>query len=769
MQQNIVRRAMYSPSVSARVAGREIGLTSYEIDRELPDPYSTSAGYTAASGSLTGLGGDEVTRSVPTPWDADSAWPPVGETAVEVSMDIGQGPVTSMAKGKVLGSDGDSSSREVNVEFSDRYQTLDQTISWNHVKASMPAHDVFGWDWTKMRYVGMLSSAVTDKIFRYCGWYVTPPMVGYTGLSIPAMGTMWPEAGENYTSGRAERGYPYWANTTWGVGVADFVGTYRVAGAYTVKERGRIEMTAMSDNQATYSRMNIEDSSSRGLYRLQWTSTQCQLYVRDTGGAYRQAATCPRYNGQLIYATVEYVTDTQVRCIIRCGDFNSGWQLFDCSNYATLNEVTDAGLIINDDSGAFQIGFPSNTGNLVGWKPNASINPRSGNRNHLLVRPAVEGENCLTLLKDQTEAEAGTFWIDEQGILQWWDLSRLEGRDPVETITSSTDITDKGWGWEHTEAAVKSRVSVKWKDPLSTWHPTYTITAWQGTGETLQAGGETSEYWVEPKDDDELWIMVDTAVQRVGTHDMLPFNQGVGTWYGGILPGRDEDEPDQWAYGSGDPGTGSMLFTLERITDRAFKASILWTGSREAVQKTPDFGVNSAMWRVRYNMDLPLVRCKGVIQFMDRITYSTQNGPDTAPEQVLDVGWWIQNEAQAQYTADYVGARVTIPQPVLSDIDVAPMPGLELGDVLEVYENRVLRATVRGILVRDSRKVSVSDTAMTFDQGLALRPTHIFANSVMWQEWASFIRPMAWQGWAAQQDGETWTQWGQNPTDQAGA
>src|SRR5699024_7346389 len=127
------------------------------------------------------------------------------------------------------------------------------------------------------------------------------------------------------------------------------------------------------------------------------------------------------------------------------------------------------------------------------------------------------------------------------------------------------------------------------------------------------------------------WVMVDTALQRVGTHAMLPFNQGVGSWYGGILPGRTEEEPDQWAYIQG-PGSGSLLMTLERVTDRAFKAWVQWTGSREAVQKTPDFGVSSSMWRVRYNMDLPIIRCKAIVEMTDRLTYSSQQGPPTAPE-----------------------------------------------------------------------------------------------------------------------------------------
>lgn len=763
MQQRILRREAYIPAVTATVGGRDVNLTSYEIERDLPDPFSSSPSFTAASGELVGIAGPEVTTTVATPWDADSQWPPVSETGVEVTMDIGQGPVTSMTRGKVLGSSGTSSSREVAVEFSDRYQSLDKTISWEPLARRMPAHDSYGWDWTRMRYVSLLSVSVTDTILRHCGWYISPPMIGYTALSVPANGTMWPESGTSLIAGRAGRGYPLWGRAPWGLVVSDFDGRYQLGGNYSIKSRGRVEMTAMTSESPDYSRISVASESNVGLFRLQWTSTQVQLFVRDPSGAYSLAVVVPRNEG-FTYATIEYISDTSVNCILTSGTSRAE-AVFTCSPTATTEVARYADFLIQGESNGFQVAFPSTSRSIEGWTSNVNMNQRVSNAPNLVVRPPAEGLNCLTLLKQQAEAEASTFWIDERGILQWWDLSRLEGRNPVETISAATDITDKGFTWSHEMSAVKSRVSVKWTETLTEMHPEYTITLFQGKAETVQPGAaeEPKEAWIEVPDN-EIWIQPDTSLLRAGTNSMLEFNQGVGSWYGAVIPGKTDAEADRWAYDGG-TGAGSFLMTLEKVSPTAFKTTLQWTGSSEVVQRTPGLESISSLWRVRRNLDLPLIRGKGKITTADRITYSTQNGPSTAPEESIDTGWWIQLPEQAQYLADYVGARVTVPQPVLSSIDTAPLPGLELGDVVEVFENKVLRATVRGILVSDRRKISVSEDKMTFDQAITVRPTHILANGVTWQEWASFIRPLAWRGWASTQAGEQWQEWGAAPLD----
>src|SRR5699024_10134823 len=138
-----------------------------------------------------------------------------------------------------------------------------------------------------------------------------------------------------------------------------------------------------------------------------------------------------------------------------------------------------------------------------------------------------------------------------------------------------------------------------------------------------------------------------------------------------------------------------------RVNDTAFKTFLTWTGTKQVTQRTLDIEslAGTGLWRRRADFDLPILRGKKKYTFGDQSTTAAQRGPATAPDHVIDAGWWIQNEAQAQITADYAAARLTVPQPVLSSVALIPAPGIQLGDMVEVRDDHVTRLTVRGIVV----------------------------------------------------------------------
>lgn len=749
MQQPLERRDVYKPSLNAVLSGRAVEAGSVSIDRELPDPLAGGS-LRAATATVSVVDGPDVTGVVATPWDLDSQWPPAPESSASVSMDVGGGPVQMLANGRVVSASGGTSDRVVEVEVADQYQSLDRTISWGPVGASMPAHASAGWDWGRMRYVGMNSVAVTDMILRHCGWYATPPRLLGSALSIPGMGTMWPEQGDVLDAGHVTTGaFPSWQNAPWGIGVANFTGRYEMAGSLILRDRGVLEMTALTTAPTDYSRMEITTEAGAGLARMTWTDSQVRVEVRGTGGTYVNGAVVPRVDG-LAYATIRYVADGSVHCIIRSGG-GSASATVPVSSWVTSNPMKIVNVISNSASAGLQVAFPWAEGSLEGWVPNAQIRPRGANRNHLDVLPSVEGGNCADLLAEQCEAEAATYWIDETGVLQWWDLGRLESRSSVATLTSDDDIAEAGFTWSHSLSSVKSRAVVKWREPLRQWHPDYAVTLWQGSGQTLQTG-DVQEDWINTPDD-EVWIMPDTSLLRIGTAGFDDFNYGIGSFYGGVISGTG-DTPDEWAHLH-----GSLLMTVERVTDRAFKTWVQWTGAQQAIQRTPDFGPTSSLWRARRNFDLPVIRGKAKYTFTDRITYSTQSNPGAAPEHEVDAGWWIQTAGQAEYTANYYGARLTVPQPVLSSVALIPVPGLQLGDMVTVVDGSVSRLTVRGIVVNDSRSV---DAGMSVSHSVAIRPVSVTRNGVTWAEWATVARPQNWKQWATSEGG-TWKQWGSNP------
>ena len=753
MQQPVSRRDVYSPSLSASIAGRQVELVSASMDRSLPDPLAGGS-LTAASGELVAVEGADVVQTVATPWDPGTAWPPVPQSSASVSMDTGAGPVSLLGGGLVMSAAGGTSGREVDVEVADRYESLNRTISWDAVAGVMPSLQ----EAALPRYVSMNTTSITDHILRECGWETTPRGTNYVMLDVPAQGSMWPRRGRVDVSNRMdEGGFPYWFTSDWGVAVADVDATYTMnGGGYSLAGRGGVELAAMTQTSlqslpgTMYLDIQVGDPFGASI-RLSWTDGNVFVRLRNPGGSYFTAVSVPRSNG-LAYATIKYVSSTSVQVTLRSGSASAS-EVVSVASGLTSGSMLNARIWGQGRGGGFLVQAPGQLGGLEGWSPSAVIYPRQSNRNALSVRPSVEGENCADLLAAQCEAECATYWIDETGVLRWWDLARLEGQSTAATLTSDDDIAEAGFSWSHSLSSVKSRASVKWREPLRSASWRTSIDLWQGNGSTLQPGDVLEDWLTVP--DDEVWIMPDLVLGRVGD-SFRDYNYGIGSWYGGVVAGTGDDA-DSWAQMH-----GSLLMTVERVTDRAFKTWVQWTGSVPAVQRTPSERLASSLWLSRRNLDLPIIRGKAKFTFTDRITYSVQSGEPTAPEHEIDAGWWIQDAGQAKYTADYAGARLTVPQPVLSSIALIPIPGLQLGDMVEVRDDHVTRLTIRGIVIEDSRSIAAD---MGVSHAVAIRPTHVTRNGVTWEEWGQVMAGRTWETWGAQQQPKTWEQWGAAPLD----
>src|SRR5699024_5553779 len=264
----------------------------------------------------------------------------------------------------------------------------------------------------------MMTCSINDLSLRHCGWYATPPNLAWNTLEVPAMGTMWPTRGTVTASGRETDvnygGYPNWHVTPWGIGVGDCRAEYRMAGAYSLADQGRIELTAMTTaSESGWSQLTVLTESGAGMVRMLWSGTQAVIQVRGTSGTYTEAARTARTDG-FLYATVERVSSGSVHATIRSGG-SSASAVVSCDPRVTSESLRNVRIISQPGSGAggFQVAFPATTGALAGWSPNAVQYVRGPSRNHLMVRRAVEKENCADFLKQMCEADAATYWIDE--------------------------------------------------------------------------------------------------------------------------------------------------------------------------------------------------------------------------------------------------------------------------------------------------------------------------------------------------------------------
>ncbi len=748
MQQGISRAEVYQPTVAATIGGYAVDASSMRVDRAMPDP-AAGVALRAADVSLDVTDGPDVSGQVATPWDPSTVWPPAPEAPASVSMGTGAGSVPVLTAGRVAAVAGSTSTRAVSVDLTDRYQSLDKTISWDDVAEAMPSRVDDG----VRRYVGMWTPAITDHILRNCGWYSTPPPQAFSVMSVPGQGTMWAERGEVMTSTDAttSAGFPRFGVTPWGVGTQDANATYTVSGGYSIKSRGRVELSAVTMTTGGTGRVTANTGTAGGVVRLAWSDATGNLWIGGDGMTMTAVATIARTDG-LLYATVEYVSDTSVRVILRSGTATQTVTATVPSSIAT-GAVTTTGVTVDGArSAGFQIAFPGVSGALTSWVPNAVIHTRVTDMNRLTVRTAVEAASCVDLLDEQCEAEACTYWIDETGTLHWWDLRQLEARGTVANLTSLDDLTDNGFSWSHDLSSVKSAVTVKWTEAAQQFSSKSTIDLWQGTGSTLQPGTSGQEQLISVPSE-EVWLMPNLPLVRIGDGSLADFNAGRGSFYGAVSSSSGTT-PDQWAQTA-----GTLSVTATRISNRAYKIASSWSGSKEAVQRTLDEETTSTLWKRRRDFDLPILRGKSKITLADQAYTSTVKGPSTAPELVIDGSRWIQSAAQAQITADYYAARVTVPQPVLSAVNLIPVPGLQLGDIVTVRDDHVTSLTIRGVVTADTRSVEVG---RPLSHAVRIRPLEVSRNGITWVEWATVARPKSWREWYLNQQ-STWAAWGADP------
>ncbi|PWH05189.1 hypothetical protein DEO23_14000 [Brachybacterium endophyticum] len=739
-------------SVTTTLGGRTVDPSAVSIDREYADGLPGGGSFTAASGEVTYTPGADVVSQVSTPW-APTPGVPSPEDTVSLSLNAGVGPVPVLPQGRVADASGALSSRDVTVGFTDLYRSLDQSISWDAMASRMVAEGDGGY-W---RNPGLFGVSVVDRIFRHCGWYATPYRIPGTIVSAPMQGSAWPEAGK---LDRAERlsvpgAAPGWITSPWGMQARDATLTYTPIAQRAISDNG-LEITTMLPPDSGTARIVCWFAGRR--VQLVWSDVQVFVSVEQPVGSFANVVTLSRTaigTDEAITARVTRRAAGRVVVEIRTNrGTTSGTGETALTDGVMTSNLETVSVYGEGRIGAFQVSFPSVPFSIQGWRPSAVIHARAGIPNRLQVLPPAEGENCADMLEQLATAEYATYWIDETGVLQWWDLDRLAARGSVATLTTADHVT--AMKWSNSLASVYSRVVVKWKTTALSVSFKERIDLWQGNGETISPGDTLEDFITAP--DNEVWLMPDLAFTRAGSVGYsFDFNHAIGSFFGGVVPGEG-DTPDYWS-----STAGVLGFTIQKITDAAFKTTTTWNGTATVVARTLDSEAESALWRIRRSFNLPILRGRMKYILNDAATTSTQSGPAGTQEMTVDVGRWIQYEDEAQNLADRLAGVVTTPSPELSDVSIVPAPGLQLGDKITISDPLISRLTYQGVIYADSRSISTSGSGLDMTHTIRFRPTAVSRNGgATWAEWASTVRPDTWKQWAADQGG-TWNQWGADP------
>lgn len=749
MQQGLPTEDVLEGHVDVTLGGRAVDPVAFSMDREFADSMPGGGRFTAASGQVEYVPGPDVSDRVATPWDPTPGVPMV-EEAVAVSMDVGLGPVSVLPQGRVSDSSASTDSRVAQVGFTDLYRSLDRSITWEPMAARLPAEGSAEY-W---RNPGLFGVSIVDRIFRHCGWYATPPMDAGALVSAPMQGSAWPERGTITVAERLSTpgAAPGWITSPWGMVATDFRLTYEPSASRSLAS-GAFEITAMLPPDSGAARVVCFFGDRR--IQLVWTNATVSVSAETSAGSFTQLVSLARTpEATAVTARITRRGAGLVQAALRtnAGTLATGDNTSMSDEYLTapLSSVTALG---DGRIGAFQVA-QSTAWLADGWAPSVVIRARAGIPNRLQVLPPVIDRNCATMLQELAEAEYATFWIDEFGVMQWWDIDRLEAQPRAAVLTTASHVTSLEWS--QALSSVHRRAAVSWSEPVIDVSFRHRVEFWRGHGGSLTVGGAEEAEEIVASPGDEVWLVPDLAPKEIGFEgDIQDYNLSIGSWFGGVY-----DNTGTWSSGAN--------VTMTPAGPGAYKIRTT-TGSigelRTMLQKTAPDSSSTALWMGRRNENLPILRGKIRFTLVDAEAVSTQTGPALSPEYTVRAGWWIQHADEAQWLANKYGERVTIPSPELGEIRIKPAPGLQLGDKIEVAAPDVVGLRIQGLVYADSRRIRAG-SSFSMGHSIRVRPISVSRDSgVTWEEWrASLAASMTHTQWAGTQSGETWAQWAAAPS-----
>jgi hypothetical protein len=693
------------PTALIIVGGNPVEAESVTISRELssnlPAQVTSASGMTAATGSVEWSVGDDVRTRAAHPWDGN-AFPPKPSDEVVVFMGYGS-TMARQLTGIVDSSVGAVADGEVSSDLVDRIDKLRQPVTFPAMLRTMPPTEEGG----PQLPVNCSATFITDRILRACGFYATPPTSGGVVVSVPLMGSSWPEVGRVKTSGRRNDPVfpPLFNRSDWGMAASNIDASY---------EPGPTSSAVLDRPvQITLKARKTVGTVGNTLVRAYWgTSNSIELMVTPSrrivglinGYGVLELSAAAAASAEVF--TLRVSPEGAFTIFANNGQTVTGSRAIPAAMKTTpMSEV----LILSPEGTGVNIG-----GVQVNWtatgvynSPQTAILTDPATPNGLAAFPRIEGRIALDVLKEQAEAECAAMWIDEFGVFRWVNRNRLLTSPTAATMTALDDVLDVGW--ESDSRGVRSKVVLLARDPSVRRSSVANHTCWQGSGGSMDEGQVDVQLVSPPADTD--WVGVDDRGNLANNIDgwQWRFNRGRGSWMGGV---EVSDDNERWAQ-LNNPGFAS---SIEHIGNQTYKITTT-AGNPSAGYtielRTPAKEYTAGLRQHKTEYELPVLRAMAIVDWADITVTGTARGPADAAALEHQVGPWVQDPSGLQELADWLAAQVSAPRPVLRDLAVVPDFRRQLGDVVWVEDPDNMRIRLRVLLTKISTTVSLGSASQT--------------------------------------------------------
>lgn len=684
--------------------GQSWPVTNVEIDRAIqspgPDQSPVGAKMTAARASVT------LVRPLPLTVRGWNAWidgPPMPGEAVTIaaSMDGGDTKYTRFV-GEVDSSGGAINDMGVTMELVDHAGRLNRT--WSHPALSFRQPSPL--DGGRYLAPGIHPAYLTSAAVRRCGFLATPPMPATAMVSVPMLGSMWPERGtlehceildKSENRGTVGDDAPECVQTWWGLAVANTWARYRPhrpeerRGRLTTTMGVRMLVDPPKDYPAFVELYWGGDTSVMIQVRRQHVRVECQVGWRPNGWRRvthtrtRTLTDAQRSTGFQLDVWLHY--NGRVEIVIDGDSHSYDTNLISWPEKMLTTDLQRVSVAVRPYStiiGGLVVASTANRSDLGEWKRN--FYPEIDRDHMLWGMPAIESKPALELCTEQSEGMLSSMWIDERGILRYVERRPMDARKSVRTITEKDLVSAP---WKLSRGSVATHVSATWRQP-SMNHRRMSSGHWMEVWESPKDALEPGQIWeqIVSVPDDEDWVWVDGSVQIIDTRGIAVANTRRGSIMGGTWTAEVTDAEGKVTRVERDTSMSYLSAEAWRIGQRAFGVRVVYD---IAGRDTPYEAAMSMHDMTDKGLSKSLVGRGLILRARGKQTWSNQSLPAEPTgasmpyreEHVHDGGIWLQSFLVAGRTMRRVALMLAQPIPVWGPVEMAvPDLSLSLGDTV---------------------------------------------------------------------------------------